>query len=222
VLTLSVLLYLKISTGAAAGNSLNSTLIDNPKVLSCYLAGCIALSTVGFVEFVSHMFAYMSGMNQALSFEQRDRGTVISIAAMVPIIALVFASEGFMTALPITYSFNNSILCCGHSYYLFNILGITYPSIFKKSRTLILSVSVYLAMISFMIGFGKDLMYWSNTLSVVMLIAAFIFPTSYLLWKVVLAYDYLNRKWSSYAPEEVYAMCLVCLYLIGKKWDSSD
>jgi hypothetical protein len=57
VLTLSILLYLKISTGAAAGNSLNSTLIDNLKVLSCYLAGCTALSTVGFVEFVSHMFA---------------------------------------------------------------------------------------------------------------------------------------------------------------------
>ena len=140
----------------------------------------------------------------------------MSITSIVPIIALVFASEGKMTALPITFAFNNSILCCGHSYLLHKILGSVYPSIFSTMRTLVLSVAVYLAMIGFMFGFGKDVMYWPNTLSVVMLIVAYIFPLICLLWQVVISCDYLNMKFSSYTSEEVYSMCLVCIYLLGQ------
>jgi hypothetical protein len=182
--------------------------------LSCYLTGCTALATIGFVELVSQLFAKISGIKQS-SIEQRVSDFIMPMISIVPIIAVVFASQGYMTALPITFAFNNSILCCGHSYLLLKILESAYPSIFSKARTQMLSIVVYLAMIGFMFGFGKDVLYWPNTFSVVMLIVAFVTPFTYLLWQVALAHDYFKKNFSSHTCEEIHAMCLVCLYLIG-------
>jgi len=128
-LFLSVLMWLKVSSGFAARNSaLEAALTHNPKVLSSYLAACMSLATIGFVELISHLFAKIAGIKQS-SFEQRDRGAIMSMIAIVPIIAVVFASEGHFATLPITFAFNNSILCCGHSYSLLKILGSAYPTI---------------------------------------------------------------------------------------------
>jgi len=219
VLVLSILLKVHISSGIGARISLNSilevTLIENREVLSCYLTGCTALATIGFLELASHLFAYLSGIKHSASFEQKDSGAIMSMISIVPIIAVVFASQGLMTTLSITFAFNNSILCCGHTYLLLKLLGSAYPSIFSKTRSQLLSTSVYLAMIGLMLGFGNDLRYWPNTLSIVLLLVAFVFPTAYLFWQTVLTYDYLNKKFSMYSTDEVYTMCFVCLYSIG-------
>jgi len=218
VTLLSILLQLNVSTGTAARISQNSileaTLTQNPKILCSYLTACTALASIGFVELVSHVFARIVGIKQS-SFEQRDRGAIMSMVSIVPIIAVVCASGGQKTSLPIIFAFINSILSCGHSYSLLKILGCAYPSIFNKIRTQMLSIAVYLAMIGWMIGFGKDVMYWSNAISVVVLVVAFISPSTFLLWQVVLTYDYLNKKFSSYSSEEAYTVFLVSLYLTG-------
>ena len=215
---LSIMMWVNVSAGIAATKSLNSTLeatlTESSQVLDIYLAACTSLATIGFIELISHVFAKVSGIQQS-PFEQRDRGAMMSTVSIVPVIAVVFASKGYLTALPFTFAFNNSILCCGHTYSLLKILASAYPTVFSKTKSQLLSIAVYLTMIGLMFGFGKDVKYWINAMSAAILILAFIFPSAYLLWQVVRTNDYLNKKSSSYSSEEGYTICLVCLFLTG-------